>query len=316
MHPRPADASRPAEAQLRQLAVPATLEPMNRPALPKLSDNPLVSVIMTSYNYARFVGQAIESVFIQTHGNCELIVVDDGSTDGSPEVIRKTLAGAPFPASAVHQENRGQAAAMNAGFVGAKGEVVAFLDSDDHWGASKLEEMLAFMRNHPDGGVYQHQVEDGRGKPVLDPLCSGDYYHRWLEVGEVNTAIRRDLFLVFAPTSGLVFRKAVLDQIFPLPEQLVACPDTFLVFLSCRFGPLYSSPRTLGVWRCHDSNAGKQNRFGYKKYGVSVVLEAVNDRFRELGEPILLTYRPFAVLWEPVRLVREALARRSKRTTR
>ncbi len=67
------------------------------------------------------------------------------------------------------------------------------------------------------------------------------------------------------------------------------------------------------LWRFHDSNAGKQSRFGYKKYGVPVVLEAINNRFRELGEPIRLSYRPIAVLWEPVRLVREALARRGKR---
>jgi glycosyltransferase involved in cell wall biosynthesis len=286
---------------------------MKRPLLPSLPENPLVSVILTSYNYARFVGQAMDSVFEQTHRNCELVVVDDGSTDGSPDIIREKLANAPFPARAVYQENRGQAAAMNAGFSLARGEVVAFLDSDDHWFPSKLEEMLAFMRGQSDGGVYQHQVEDGRGKPVLDPVCSGDYFQKWTEVGELNTAIRHDLFLIFAPTSGLMFRRDVLDPVFPLPEQLVACPDTFLVFQACRLGPLYSNPRTLGVWRSHDSNAGKQNRFGYKNFGVSVVLEAINKRFRALGEPIRLSYRPHAVLWEPVRLVREALVRRRKR---
>ncbi len=281
--------------------------------MPILPDHPLVSIILTSYNYARFVGQAIDSVFAQTYQNCELIIVDDGSTDASPEVIRKALAEAPYPARAIYQENRGQAAAMNVAFAEAKGELVAFLDSDDHWLPTKLEEMLAFIRAQPDGGVYQHQVEDGRGKAVLDPVCSGDYYRKWKALGEVNTAIRHDLFLVFAPTSALMFRRDVLDQVFPLPTQLVACPDTFLVFLACRRGPLYSNPRTLGVWRSHDSNAGKQNRFGYKKYGVSVVLEAVNERFRELGDPIRLTYRPVAVLWEPVRLVREALVRRRVR---
>jgi glycosyltransferase involved in cell wall biosynthesis len=288
---------------------------MKRSAPPILSENPFVSVILTSYNYARFVGKAIDSVFAQTHRNCELIVVDDGSTDGSTEIIREKLAGAPFPARAFCQENRGQAAAMNTGFASAQGEVVAFLDSDDHWNPTKLEEMLLFMRGHPDGGVYQHQVEDGQGRPVLDPVCSGDYYQKWLDVGELNTAIRHDLFLVFAPTSGLLFRKGALDGVFPIPEQLIACPDTFLVFLACRFGPLYSNPRTLGVWRSHDSNAGKQDRFGYKNYGVSVVLGAVNDRFRELGEPIRLSYRPLAVVWEPIRLVREALTRRRKRRT-
>ncbi len=288
---------------------------MNRSTMPALPGTPLVSVILTSYNYVRFVGQALDSVFNQTHRNCELIVVDDGSSDGSPEVIRGRLAAAPFPAQAIYQENRGQAAAMNAAFARAEGDMVAFLDSDDHWAPTKLEEMLSFIKGQPDGGVYQHQVEDGRSHAVLDPVCSGDYFQKWLHLGEVNTAIRHDLFLVFAPTSGLMFRKSVLDQVFPVPDQLLACPDTFLVFLACRLGPLYSNPRTLGVWRSHDSNAGRQNRFGYKNYGVPVVLGAINDRFRELGEPVRLTYRPAAVLWEPLRLVREALARRRKKRT-
>ncbi len=281
--------------------------------MPALSDDPPVSVILTSYNYARFVGQAIDSVFGQTHGNCELIVVDDGSTDGSPEVIREKLANAPFPARLLCQENRGQAAAMNTAFGEAKGEVIAFLDSDDHWAPTKLQEMLAFMKTLPDGAVYQHQVEDGSGKRFFNPICSGDFYPLWLETGEVNTATRHDLFLVFAPTSALMFHKSVLDRIFPLPEQLVVCPDTFIAFIACRFGPLYSNPRTLGAWRFHNDNAGKKSRFSYKKYGVPVLLAAINDRLRALGDPIRLTYRPIAVLWEPVRLVREALARRRKK---
>jgi len=286
---------------------------MKRPELPPLPDDPLVSVILTSYNYARFVGQAIQSVFAQTHRNCELIVVDDGSTDNSPDIIRQQLSDAPFPTQAVYQENRGQAAAMNAAFARARGDVVALLDSDDLWAPTKLAEMLAFIQAQPDGGVYQHQVEDGTGKTVLDLLCSGDYYQKWLAVGDLNTAIRHDLFLVFAPTSGLMFRRDVLDSVFPLPGQLIACPDTFLVFLACRMGPLYSTPRCLGVWRSHNTNAGRQNRFGYKNYGVPVVLGAINGRFRELGDPIRLTYRPLAVLWEPIRLVREALIRRAKK---
>ena len=286
---------------------------MDQTVAQESSDTPLVSVILTSYNYARYVGEAIDSVFAQSHRRCELIVVDDGSTDGSREVIAERLAHAPVPTQFVTQENRGQAAAMNAGFARCQGDIVAFLDSDDHWAPTKLEEMVSFIQRHPGGGVYQHQLENGRGTLYHDPLCSGDYHRKWRDLGEVNTAIRHDLFLVFVPTSGLVFRREVLDPIFPLPEQLVACPDTFIAFHACRFGPLYSNPSVLGVWRSHDSNAGKKGRFGYKNYQVPVVLGAINERYRALGEPIRLTYRPIAVLWEPVRLVREALIRRSRR---
>jgi glycosyltransferase involved in cell wall biosynthesis len=280
-----------------------------------LTGSPLVSVILTSYNYARYVGEAISSVLGQTYANCELIVVDDGSSDGSPEIIQAAVADARIPVKTVFQENRGQAAAMNAGFQRATGELVAFLDSDDLWTPNKIAEMVAFIQGQPEGGVYQHQVDDGSGKLVVEPLVSGDYYAKWLGVRTLNTAIRHDLFLVFAPTSGLMFRKCVLDEVFPLPEQMIACPDTFMAFIASRSGPLYSNPRLLGSWRAHDKNAGKQSRFSFKGYGIRVVLPAINDRFKELGDPIRLVYSPVAVLWEPVRLVMEALARRKDRKT-
>jgi glycosyltransferase involved in cell wall biosynthesis len=88
---------------------------------------PLVSVIVGNYNYAAYVGEAIESVLAQTHPRVEVIVVDDGSTDGSRAVIERY----GDRVRALFKPNAGQGSVYNAGFRMAQGELVLFLDSDD-----------------------------------------------------------------------------------------------------------------------------------------------------------------------------------------
>ncbi|CAN5398065.1 glycosyltransferase family A protein [soil metagenome] len=99
---------------------------------------PLVSVILPVYNGAKFLPEAIASVFAQNHGAIQLIVVDDGSTDGSA-AIAKDLAP---DAEIIRQANAGPAAARNAGLAVARGEVIAFLDADDVWPGDKLARQL------------------------------------------------------------------------------------------------------------------------------------------------------------------------------
>ena len=102
---------------------------------------PLVSVIIPVYNGERYLGAAIESVLAQTYRPLEVIVVDDGSTDGSAAVAR----GFGEAVRCYSQENAGQAAAQNAGVEAARGDYFAFLDADDLWAENKLElQMKAF----------------------------------------------------------------------------------------------------------------------------------------------------------------------------
>src|SRR5215469_12425788 len=92
-----------------------------------MNQAPLVSIIITSYNYRRYLPDAIDSALNQTYPNTEVIVVDDGSTDNSREVI----AGYDGRIVPVLKENGGQASAFNAGFELSRGDVICFLDSDD-----------------------------------------------------------------------------------------------------------------------------------------------------------------------------------------
>lgn len=117
---------------------------------------PKVSVVMPVYNVRRFVADAIRSVLAQTFTDFELIIVDDGSTDGSLELCESFT----DPRIRIHrQENRGLAGARNAGIRRAVGEYVAFLDSDDAWAPRKLDEHVRHFERAPAVGVSYSQSE-------------------------------------------------------------------------------------------------------------------------------------------------------------
>jgi glycosyltransferase involved in cell wall biosynthesis len=107
---------------------------------------PLVSVVIPSYNSARVIGQTLESALAQTHPALEVIVVDDGSTDDTEQAVR------PYRDRIVYvrQENQGLAGARNAGMARATGDLVAWLDADDLWNPEKVALQVAVLRQHPE----------------------------------------------------------------------------------------------------------------------------------------------------------------------
>jgi len=109
-----------------------------------------VSVIIPNYNQTRYVGQALQSVFRQTYHNYEIIVVDDGSTDNSYEVIK----GFGGRVRYIRQENRGLASARNTGIIAAQGELISLLDADDQWSPTYLETMISLINKFPSAAVY------------------------------------------------------------------------------------------------------------------------------------------------------------------
>jgi len=106
----------------------------------------LVSCIVPAYNGERFLAEAIESILAQSYSNVQLIVVDDGSTDGTPQVAARFEDRITY----VRQENAGPAAARNRGLKEVQGEFIAFLDADDLWEETKLERQLARFQERPE----------------------------------------------------------------------------------------------------------------------------------------------------------------------
>ena len=126
---------------------------------------PTVSVVIPTYNSARYLGEAVDSAVNQTFKDIEILVIDDGSTDETQDVVRRYGASV----RCVSQENKGVAVARNHGIAQSRGRYVAFLDADDVWWPEKLEKELAALEGH---GEFQAchtgvQVVDGLGRPFV-----------------------------------------------------------------------------------------------------------------------------------------------------
>ena len=120
------------------------------------SECPLVSVVIIFLNGEKYIAEAIESVLGQTHENWELILVDDGTTDGATAIAKRyaeSYSGKIVYTEHPNHENRGMSASRNAGVALAKGEFVAFLDADDIWLPKRLQRHIELMQRHPDAAI-------------------------------------------------------------------------------------------------------------------------------------------------------------------
>ena len=124
------------------------------------SRQPKLSVIIPLYNKAPYIRKALESVLAQTYADYELIIIDDGSTDGSAEIAEAILQDpasrliALSPNRLIRQANSGVSAARNTGVAQASGEYIAFLDADDWWNPTYLERMVQLIEDYPEAGLY------------------------------------------------------------------------------------------------------------------------------------------------------------------
>jgi glycosyltransferase involved in cell wall biosynthesis len=108
--------------------------------------DPTVSVIIPTYNYGRYIRDALESVFAQTYSDYEIIIVDDGSTDGTPEIVAPYLDRVKL----ISTDHEGHTAARDVGVAASRGRYICFLDSDDKYTPDKLELQVPFLETHPD----------------------------------------------------------------------------------------------------------------------------------------------------------------------
>ena len=209
---------------------------------------PRVSVVISNYNYERYVAAAVDSALAQTCPDCEIIVVDDGSTDGSRAALDRYRADPRV--KVILQENGGQAVAMNVGFAAARGEIVIFLDSDDALKPETAETVLAHWRPGLSRCQFALEVIDGDNRRLgLHP------FSQMMEDGDVHGKLLLGGYFRFIPTSGNAFSRAALEPIFPIPiEEWRLCADTYLVTMSTAYGEVLNIGTPLGFYRIHEAN--------------------------------------------------------------
>lgn len=206
---------------------------------------PLVSVIMPCYNAASFVKEAVGSVLGQTYPHVELIVIDDGSTDESYEIVTSLCSKYPDRIRHAVQVNSGPYVARNHGLRLAKGEYVAFLDADDWWLPDFLEKMLPPLLDDTTTvltycGWQNVGLEGGRGEPYVPP----DYE-------SADKAVR---FLRAAspwPIHAALVRKRVLDALGGFHLDLPTCMDYDLWLRIAVPGRIRRVPEVMAVYRHH-----------------------------------------------------------------
>ncbi|MBM3859095.1 MAG: glycosyltransferase [Verrucomicrobia bacterium] len=233
------------------------------------------SCIVSNYNYGSYVQQAVESALAQTLPFDEVIVVDDGSTDGSRELLQRLYGGHPA-VRLVFKENGGQLSAFHAGIAAATGEILFFLDADDYYAPSRVEETVATFASQPDCEIIYCPVilfgrlngfdflRGGRSRQVVLPAMQGmeSAFARagqsmGLGRGRVEALVGREW--KGAATSGIALKRELATRLLPLrdleSQWKVRADDCLVYGAAIADVPRYYLHRPLVHYRVHDGNA-------------------------------------------------------------
>jgi glycosyltransferase involved in cell wall biosynthesis len=247
--------------------------------------SPLISAIVRVYNAERYIGQTLEAILSQTHPPYEVVVVDDGSTDGTPD----ELARFGEDIRVVRQANSGHAPAFNRAFGAARGDYVANCDADDVWEHDKLERQVEALATHPEidfafSAARVFGNRDGRwGMPTDD-----EPYARIMDRRTFGRTMYRSNPIC---PSTAVIRRCLYERVGPfVGKEQIAIEDYDYWMRALRAGAVfYYDPAMLVRYRRHDVN--------------------VSSNYRAMGEADLAVHRWNADLVDSPSLVREVLAR-------
>lgn len=235
---------------------------------------PLVSIVITNHNYARFLAEAIDSAIGQSWQPIEIIVVDDGSTDES----RAIIAGYKDALRSIFKPNGGQTSAFNAGFAASSGDIVIFLDSDDRLHRDCVKTVMAAWQPGTAKVQYRLDTIDGEGRNLHMP-----FPHYTVRMQSDGVEARRQVLKVGAYSypiaSGNAFARAFLLKALPIPPEFRRAPDGMLSRLVPLYGPVVSLPEILADYRVHGANVLAQRSLAPEKYAANVKYEIERESF-------------------------------------
>lgn len=246
-----------------------------------------VSIVLPTYNRAYILPEALESVFQQTYRDFELIVVDDGSGDDTPELLKKV---SDTRLRVIrHPRNAGYAAALNTGVAAATGDLIAFEDSDDLWKPEKLEFEVNFLAGHPEvAGVFCDMEGVAGTRRTISRAREYPVFSKMLRSGEQTNGVvfsQRDLYLCLLEEmpmklQGSTFRAEALRRTGTFRETWKSGPDWEFMLRLARSYSLGYIDRPLAVLRTlPDSTLTR-----YKKEDALCLMERFIAEERELKE--------------------------------
>lgn len=213
--------------------------------LPTNNNNREVFAFVPSYNHAPFLEKCLRSIIDQTLKPKKLLVIDDGSKDGSPKIIERVLKDCPFDAELVVRANRGLCATLNEGFARSSGEYFAYLGSDDVWFSAFIAERVKLLDSHRDAVLgYGNALFLDENDEVFD--SSAEWWN-------FPTDAREMLRLGIAPISSTVFYRRWALEKYEWNEDSRLEDYEFYIKL-CDEGEFAFDRQVLSVWRHHGYN--------------------------------------------------------------
>ncbi|MCL4551930.1 MAG: glycosyltransferase [Candidatus Marsarchaeota archaeon] len=208
---------------------------------------PRVSVIIPAYNCQRFIEETIESVFSQTYSDYEIIVVDDGSSDNTKDILQRYSDRVTY----VYQENGGVSAARNRALALSRGEFIAFLDHDDLWIPEKLERQVSVLDSSPSAGLVYSDCYyiDANGSII-------GKYTDYIEAFRGN--VFRQLFICdFIPFLTVLARRSAIDAVGYFKVGWAIAEDYDLLLRIARAYPVEYLSLPLAKYRKHSGNMSR-----------------------------------------------------------
>jgi hypothetical protein len=234
---------------------------------------PFVSIVVTCYNYERYVAAAIESALAQRHPRTEVVVVNDGSSDGSLQVIGRYA----DRVRVIDKPNGGAISAFNRGFAESRGDIVMFLDADDLMAPEAVAEVVKVWTPACAKVQYDLAIIDADGRDLGRRFCS---YRPGYDAAAVRASFRRTGTYRWPVTAGNAYARSFAASLFPLDIEHGA--DGTLNTLAPVYGDVVTIPRTLGSYRLHGRNrwasrgndvARMPERIGFRRGEIATLRE-------------------------------------------
>lgn len=227
------------------------------------SVQPLLSVLMTSYNREQYIAEAIESVLASTYKNFELIIVDDGSTDETVNIAKSYAANDIRIKVYVNEKNLGDYRNRNQAAAYAKGEFIMYVDSDDKILADGFERCIAAMQQFPQAG-FGMQYNQKATAPFFVPAEQAIHDHFFVEPT-----------LMIGP-GGTILHRSFFETINRYPEKYGPANDMYFNLKAAAAGGVLFLPFTFNFYRIHEGQE-QNNKYGYLYHNFNYLRDALQE---------------------------------------